>query len=345
MSVRHAYTGPFVLEDGTLLPGVRQAYVLHGRLNERRDNLVVLFHSLTGTPDPRDWWPEIVGPGRVIDTERYAVLGTNLLGSCYGTTRPPAGAAVTPRDMARLVRRLVQELGVRSVALAAGGSLGGMVALEWAATYPALTRAAVVFAAPAQHTAHAIGHNHVQRRALELGGAPGLELARMAAMLTYRTPLEFEHRFGRSAAEGGAFAMQSYLEHHGAKLRARFDAASYLTLLGAMDAHDVGRGRGGVARALRAFPGALTGVGIPGDGLYAPDDVRRWTDAAGARYRQIESVRGHDAFLLEAEQVAHILDAALRDAGPNDDAMHGRTQTSHADGRCTRLTPAAEVLP
>ena len=303
------------LESGHVLEDVEQAYTLLGALAPARDNLVVLFHSLTGGPDPRDWWRPLIGPGKALDTERYAVLTPNLLGSCYGTARPPAGVPVTPRDMARLVRPLVTELGVTSVALATGGSLGGMVTLEWAALYPSLTRAAVSFAAPAAHTAQAIGLGHIQRRALELGGAEGLALARMAAMLTYRTPVELDERFGRERRDDdGRFQVVSYLDHHGDRLVERFDAATYRTLLDAMDAHDVGRGRGGVDRALAAFEGRLLGVGIPGDRLYEPDAVRAWAEPAGG-YAEIRSRRGHDAFLLETDQVGAVLGDALTRAG------------------------------
>lgn len=309
--LRHHHVPSFTLQSGRVLRDLVQAYTLLGSLNEERDNLVVIFHSLTGTADPRDAWPTLIGPGRVIDTDRFAVLSTNLLGSCYGTSPPPADARVTPRDMAALVRRLVADLDVASVALATGGSLGGMVALEWAASFPRLTRGVVVFAAPASHTAQAIGFNHLQRRAVQVGGEAGLELARMAAMLTYRTPVELDGRFGRERRGDGAFQVQSYLTHHGAKLARRFDSASYVTLLDAMDAHDLGAGRGGSAAALGPLSDRLTGVGIPGDLLYSPEDVRAWTDAAGARYREIRSVHGHDAFLLEPQQVGTILDEAL----------------------------------
>jgi homoserine O-acetyltransferase len=306
----------FELELGAVLTGVEQAYRLEGRLNEARDNLVVVFHSLTGTPDVLAWWPEVVGPGRAVDTERYAVLCTNLLGSCYGTTRLPRGAdgkpvAVTTRDMARLVGLLVDDLGARSVALATGGSLGGMVTLEWAATFPDRTRCAIAFAAPAAHTAQGIGWNHVQRRAIELAGVEGLALARMAAMLTYRTAEELEARFGRERRDDGRFQVQSYLDHQGEKLVRRMDPDAYLALIGAMDAHDVGRGRGGIVPALRAFRGRLVGVGIPGDLLYTDRDVRTWTQAVGAEYREIHSLHGHDAFLLEPAQVAAIVREAL----------------------------------
>lgn len=312
----------FALESGDVLEEVVQAYHLDGALAPERDNLVVVFHGLTGSADVvGDWWSGAVGPGRAVDTDRYAVLCPNLLGSCYGTTGPWHAATgpappLTPRDMARLVGALVDELEVTSVALATGGSLGGMVALEWAALRPEGTRAVVALAAPAAHTAHAIGLNHVQRRAIEVAGEDGLEVARMLAMLTYRTPGELEARFGREPDEAEAFRVQSYLSHHGRKLRARFDARSYLALLGAMDAHDVGRGRGGVAAALRPFAGRLVGVGIPGDLLYSDADVRRWTEAAGAEYREIVSTRGHDAFLLEPAQVGRILAGVLASVAP-----------------------------
>lgn len=312
--LRHV-SGPFRLESGAVLERVEQAYTLTGELNAAKDNLVVVFHSLTGDADPLGWWTGVAGSGCVLDPATHAILCTNLLGSCYGTTRPPAGVLVTPRDMARLVKRVVDDLGVRSVALATGGSLGGMVALEWAATFPSLTRAVVAFAAPAAHTAQAIGFNHVQRRILDAAGADGLAIARMAAMLTYRTAEEFEARFGRERRDDdGRFQVQSYLDHQGEKLVRRFDSVAYRTLLDAMDAHDVGRDRGGIAAALRAFGGELVGVGIPGDLLYRAEDVQAWTDAAGCRYEEIHSVHGHDAFLLEPARVAEILDSVLRRA-------------------------------
>jgi homoserine O-acetyltransferase len=301
----------FALESGQVVPELTQAWERYGELNERRDNAVFVFHSLTGSAAAEQWWRGVVGPGCAIDTEQYAVYCPNLLGSCYGTHGLPADAAVTPRDMARFAALLVAHEGIRSVALAAGGSLGGMVALEWAAELRSLNRAVVVFAAPAAHTAFAIGYNHVQRRALELGGEAGIALARMAAVLTYRTSAEFEARFGRERREDGVFQVQSYLEHHGEKLAARMDAPSYRRLIDAMDAHDVGRGRGGVAAALRSTRTRLHGVGIVGDLLYSPEDVRSWVQAAGGSYHELSSTHGHDAFLLEQEAVSAVLRRVL----------------------------------
>jgi homoserine O-acetyltransferase len=194
--------------------------------------------------------------------DRYAVLSPNLLGSCYGTRFVAKGAAsITTRDQARLVALLLDDLGISRVVLATGGSLGGMVALEWAATFPERSETVAVFAAPAAHTAWGIGWNHVMRRAIAVAGVDGLALARMAGMLVYRTPGELEARFGRSEVEGGELAVRSYLDHHGEKLVARFDDASYVALLDAMDAHDVGRGRGSVGEALSVSAWRLTSSG------------------------------------------------------------------------------------
>ena len=318
-------TPRFALESGEILRDVSQAYALEGTINQARDNVVLVFHSLTGSPETLGGWKgSVIGPGKAIDTNRWAVLCPNLLGSCYGTTFKrslgkedgrSANPSISTRDQAHLIEILLSSLGISSLALATGGSLGGMVALEWAASFPGRSRAVVVFAAPAAHTAWAIGWSHVQRQAIEAAGpAAGLALARMVGMLTYRSPAELESRFGRRRGEAGPFAVQSYLTHHGAKLVARFDAGSYRTLLDTMDAHDVGRGRGGIAAALSAVRGRVVGVGITSDVLYPEDEVKRWVRAAGASYAVLRSAHGHDAFLLESGPVGSLL-ASLLEAG------------------------------
>ncbi len=310
----------FTLECGATLHDLRQAFHLDGALNALRDNLVLVFHALTGSADAAgDWWRELIGPGRALDTERWAVLAPNLLGSCYGTTGPSATPgkafpALTPRDQARFVSVLVESLGVRGVALATGGSLGGMVALEWAVLGATPTRATVVLAAPAAHTAQGIAWNAVQRACLDMAGDQGLQIARQISMIAFRSEDEFEARFGRAHESDGRFSVSSYLEHQGRKLADRFDAATYRALLDAMDAHDVGRGRGGVARAVRAIDGALYAVGVAGDQLYSAGVVRAWAAEAEAHYREISSRHGHDAFLLEHRQVGDILREALGQA-------------------------------
>ena len=348
-AARFHVTPRFALESGEVLRDVRQAYVLEGAINEKKDNVVVVFHSLTGSPETLGGWKgSVIGPGKAVDTNRWAVLCPNLLGSCYGTTfkrslrrvgKADAQPTITTRDQALLVFSLIESLGISSLALVTGGSLGGMVALEFAASFPERTGAAVVFAAPAAHTAWAIGWNQVQRRALEAGGPEaGLAVARMAGMLTYRTPEEFEVRFGRQGGTDEPFAVQSYLSRHGAKLVARFDAKSYRTLLGAMDAHDVGRGRGGAAAALARVGTRLTGVGIPGDGLYPEGVVKAWAEAAGAAFAELPSTHGHDGFLLEPEAAGAILGTTLagalaRVSLPAAAAEAGRASSSWAAAR------------
>ena len=319
-------TPRFALESGEILRDVRQAYVLEGEVNEAKDNVVLVFHSLTGSPETLGGWKgSVIGPARAIDTNKWAVLCPNLLGSCYGTSfkrlargasEPPSTPSVSTRDQAHLVEILLTALGIERPALVTGGSLGGMVALEWAASFPERSRSVVVFGAPAAHTAWALGWNHVQRKAIEAAGpSAGLAIARMVGMLTYRSPAELESRFARLPGDGEPFAIQSYLTHHGAKLVARFDAESYLTLLDAMDTHDVGRGRGGPAAALSAFRGRLFGVGITSDVLYPEGEVRRWVRAAGAESRTLVSPHGHDAFLLESGPVGTVLAEALETGG------------------------------
>jgi homoserine O-acetyltransferase len=346
----------FRLECGATLLDVTQAYHLDGV--PRPGTVVLVLHALTGGPDAAGveagWWRGVIGPGRAVDPARWAVLSPNLLGSCYGTrwravewgdgSAPGADAIppITTRDQARFVGLLVAALGLPldagALALVAGGSLGGMVALEWAATFPQSARAVVALAAPAAHPAWGVAWNHLQRAALDLAGpgreAEGLALARRIAMLSYRTGAEFDSRFGRARASGTGrdFAVEAYLAGHGARLVSRFDPAAYRALLGAMDAHDVGRGRGGDAGAvLRRFGGLLVGVGVPGDVLYDAEVVRTWTRAAGGAYRELHSAVGHDAFLVEQAQVGALLAEALADAIAGVGA--GALRTRRRDGR------------
>jgi len=335
MSVRHAsetrqlrfaQLPPLPLECGEMLSRATMAYHLDGQLSPRRDNLILVLHALTGSADAAgDWWKGLIGPGCALDTDRYAVLAPNLLGSCYGSSGPRASGerfpTLTTRDQARAIAVLLESLGIARVALVTGGSLGGMVALEFVASFPGRAARAAVFAAPAAQPAVAIGWSHVQREALRIGGEEGLQLARQVAMLTYRTSVGLRGRFGRLRGDRGAFSVQEWLWAHGARLDARFDRASYLALLDVMDTHDVGRGRGGIGERLRESGSALTGIAIPGD-LFAPvEDVQDWVRAAGGTFRTIESEHGHDAFLIERSRVAALLRESLAESpGASPDA-------------------------
>jgi homoserine O-acetyltransferase len=228
---------------------------------------------------------------------------------------------VTTRDQARALWCLLGALGIDRLALVTGGSLGGMVALEVALERPSAVDRLLPIAAPAATGPLAMAWNHLQLRLIERLGDEGLALARQLAMTTYRSESDFDDRFGRRLEPDGRPAVVSYLDHQGRKLLARFDPDTYRVLAGAMDAHDIGRGRGGVPAALRRLAPAgtrLTGLGIAGDILYGPDQVRALVgDAASAGvragYRELRSTKGHDAFLVEWDQLAAVLGEVLAD--------------------------------
>ena len=244
------------LESGARVETVHVHYRLEGAISPTRDNLVLVVHALTGTAHASEWWKGVIEPGGAIDPTRHAILCANLLGGCNGTTgpsndHPDALPNFTTRDQAAVLARLLDALGVTQPLLIAGGSLGGMVALEFAASFPERVRGAVVLAAPAAQTAQGIVWGAIMQRAIAVGGVEdGLALARMVGMLSYRTPEGLERRFGRTRHADGEFLVSEWLSIHGEKLVQRFDATSYVALLAAMDAHDVGRGRGGIAAAL-----------------------------------------------------------------------------------------------
>ena len=323
--------GDLALEQGGTLSALELAYHTGGA-PIGYDNVVVVLHALTGTSNVgTDWWNEVVGPAKAIDTRHYHVIAPVLPGSCYGTTWQGYGTGTAPtlgtRDQAAAVWALLDRLGVSAPALVTGGSLGGMVALELSASRPPAVRRTVVFAAPAAHGAWAIAWHHLQREIIDaLSDERGLALARSLATLSFRSEREFNGRFGRTQRSDGRFSVQDYLDHQGKKLVARFDARAWRTLSAAMDAHDVGRGRGGVATALRSIRGTLVGVGITNDSLYGEREVQAWTDAAGARFVRIHSTHGHDAFLLEQRQVGRLLRAAL------DETVRARHE-SDGEGR------------
>jgi homoserine O-acetyltransferase/O-succinyltransferase len=324
----------FVTARGERITGLQLRYRVIGDVRAAQEHgWILVFHALTGSANVEQWWGPLIGPGRPLDTSRHAIVSANLLGSCYGSTGPQEWAAeheepfpdLTPADLALAHIPLLQHLRVDRLALATGGSLGGMVALEWGRRSPVRLDRLVVFAAPAATSAQAIAWNTVQRLAIEAdpawrggryppGGGPaaGLAAARALAMITYRSGIEFTARFGRhSSRAAGRFDVDHYLRRQGDKLVARFDAASYVALMRAMDLHDVGDwGTAGSETATRV--GTVIGVGVDTDILYLPAEVRDWTEAyraagANARYREIASTAGHDAFLIEWNQVEAIL--------------------------------------
>ena len=243
------------------------------------------------------------------------MLFRSRTGEAYGTAFP----TVTVRDQARAQWALLDHLGIRWLALVAGGSLGGMVAIETALQRPMAARALLPIAAPTATGALAIAWNHLQLELIDRLGERGLELARQLAMTTYRSEADFEERFGGRREADGRPSILSYLDHQGRKLVDRFDPLTYATLVRAMDSHDIGRDRGGVQEALAllaAKPTWLVGIGITGDILYTADQVRALVGAARlaglpAEYRELRSTKGHDGFLTEWDQLTSVVQEIL----------------------------------
>jgi homoserine O-acetyltransferase len=333
--------GDLTTERGEVLHDARVRYRVYGDPQAAAEHgWVLVFHALTGSADVDAWWGPLVGPGRAFDTSRHAIIAANLLGSCYGSTGPVEWAAagrgafpvLTTVDLALAQEQLLAALGITHVALATGGSLGGMVALQWGQRTACRVDRLVVFAAPAVTSAQSIAWNAAQRMAIEADpswqggryhpGQPpgaGLAAARAIAMITYRSAVEFEARFGRARTRRlDAFDVDAYLRRQGEKLVARFDAASYVTLMQAMDLHDVGPlPDAAVATAARVRE--VIGVGIDTDILYPRAEVQDWVGAYAAHghgaYAEITSACGHDAFLIELDQVEAILKGSGGTAG------------------------------
>lgn len=348
---------PLLLESGETLAPVDVAYHTYGRLNADGSNAVLVCHAMTGDAYvarpgegdlPAGWWQDLFGPGAPLDARRYFIICSNILGSCYGTTGPsstnpltgrpfgPDFPSISIRDIVRVQKALLDQLGVKQLALAIGGSLGGMQVLEWALLFPERVGAIATIATAVRHSDWAIGLNEAARVAITsdpewLGGRyhrqpkRGLALARMVAMLSYRHYDSYNQNFDRSADAGDKnfddpfegqrrFAVESYLRYQGQKLVNRFDANCYLTISRAMDAHDITRGRGNLAEVLGRIQVPSLCVGINSDLLYPDADQRQMAAMMPqGRYDQISSIHGHDAFLIEFDQMQRILGSFLSD--------------------------------
>ena len=290
------------------------------------------------------WWDGLIGPGAPIDTDRYFVVCPNVLGSCQGTTGPASEApdgdfygsrfpVITIRDQVAVEVALADSLGIQTWAAVIGGSMGGMRVLEWCIDQPDRVSRAVVLSVGAAASANQIALSALQVRAIRSDPAfhggdyyrtharpvEGLSIARGIGQYSYRTEAEFDQRFGRARQDeedplkGGRYSIESYLQYHGEKLARRFDPNSYILLSEAMNHHDVGRDRGGVAQALRRVSAEVTVAGIASDRLYPlwqQEDLARQMPNR-PEVHVIDSAFGHDGFLLETRQVGAVLSSAL----------------------------------
>jgi homoserine O-acetyltransferase len=359
---------PLVLDGGITLAPWQIAYETYGTLNEAKTNAVLVCHALTGdqyaastnplTGKP-GWWDLVVGPGKPIDTDRFFVISSNVLGGCMGTTgpastNPETGRAwgldlpvITIADMVRAQAALIDHLGIPDLFLVAGGSMGGMQVLQWASAYPDRVFAAAPIATAASHSAQNIAFYEVGRQAvvadpdwregryLDEGTFPrkGLSVARMAAHITYMSEVSLHQKFGRRLQNrdrlgfgfDGDFQIESYLRHQGTSFVDRFDANSYLYVSRAMDYFDLASDHGGVlAHAFKGTKTRFCVMSFTTDWAFPTRDSRTIVHAlaaAGAKvsFAEIESDRGHDAFLLDEPEMHAILsgfiDSAARARG------------------------------
>jgi homoserine O-acetyltransferase len=346
--------GAFPLDGGGSLDGINVAYETYGRLDTDASNAILICHALTGdqhvaSPHPRTgkpgWWSRVVGPGRPIETDRNLVICANVLGSCMGSSGPASVAGdgrpygmrfpvITIRDMVRAQAALLDHLGINRLKAVVGGSMGGMQALEWAATYPERVGAALVIASSARHSAQNIAFHEVGRQAIMAdpnwrGGdyyeaeppTAGLAVARMAAHITYLSEAGLTEKFGRRLQGRDAksfgfdadFQVESYLRHQGISFTDRFDANSYLYITRAMDYLDIAEEHGGsLASAFRGSATRFCLISFDSDWLYPTAESRAIVhalNAAGApvSFVELSSPFGHDSFLLDNAEMNRVM--------------------------------------
>lgn len=331
----HKFKQPFVTESGFSFPDPEVAYKTWGQLNKARDNVVVIFHALTGNADADIWFKGLFEAEGYVDPKHHFVICINVLGSCYGTTGPtsinphtggPYRAdfpRITIRDIVRLQQKLLDKLDIKEIELIIGGSLGGMQALEFC-VMDDRPRSAVLIGMGKAHRPWAIGISHAQRCAIftdpnwkdgyydaEHPPADGLSVARMIAMNSYRSPEDYDQKFGRDSQpnrKDQQFQVESYLSYQGDKLVNRFDANSYVRLTQAMDTHDVARGRSSYRQVLKNIQIPVAVIGIDTDLLYPPEEQKELASLIpNAFYYEVKSPHGHDAFLIEFEQMNKFL--------------------------------------
>jgi homoserine O-acetyltransferase len=353
--------GPLTLDGGGILAPVEIAYETYGTLNADRSNALLICHALTGdqhvasahpiTGKP-GWWTRMVGEGKPIDPGRHFIICANVIGGCTGSSGPatinPATGVpwamgfpvITIRDMVRAQALLLDHLGIGTLAAVIGGSMGGMQALSWSATFPDRVRAAVVIASAARHTAQNIAFHEVGRQAVMAdpqwrggdyyaAGEPptaGLAVARMAAHITYLSEAGLTEKFGRRLQARDAksfgfdadFQVESYLRHQGISFVDRFDANSYLYITRATDYFDLAEEHGGMlANAFRGTKTRFCLISFDTDWLYPTAESRTIVHAlnaagAAASFVELTSPFGHDAFLLDSPELNRVVDGFLR---------------------------------
>jgi homoserine O-acetyltransferase len=360
---------PLLLECGEKLAPVEVEYEIYGTMNDKRDNVILLLHALSGDAHAAGWdkeaesmgrlwrkkrpgwWDPMIGPGKTLDTNKYCIICSNVLGSCYGTTGPasinpatgkPYGLSfpvVTVGDWVVLQERLISYLGIERLYAVIGGSLGGQQALEWALAFPDRVERAIILASAARLSVQGLAFNAVARNAIvndpyfEEGNyydkdfpKQGLAIARMLGHITYLSETSMRQKFGRRyrAAEGPGFHLgvdfevESYLEHQGQSFVERFDANSCLYITRAMDYYDAASwGDGDLDKACSRAKCKFLLVSFSSDWLYTPEQMKElalalYRNRKAATFVNLPSNVGHDAFLLEIDALEPIISNFLK---------------------------------
>jgi len=323
----------FITESGKRITKPELVYQTWGELNATRNNVILVCHALTGNSDATDWFHGLFDERGIIDLKQHFVICINHPGSCYGSVgptsvNPETGNAyqadfpgLTIRDIVRMEQILLDELDIKGIEVIIGGSMGGMIALEFC-VMDSRIKSACLIAMGKAHSAWAIGISQAQRIAIKADKnwnngfysedeppSEGLAAARAMAMLTYRSPQNYEQRFERKwNVQKEVFEVESYLNYQGEKLTKRFDANSYLTLTYAMDSHDIARGRGTAKSVLGRLEVPVLIIGIDSDLLYPIHEQIELAELIpNSTFREIKSKYGHDGFLIEFEQMNRAL--------------------------------------
>jgi homoserine O-acetyltransferase len=326
------------LESGSLIPNYHIAYTTYGQLNQAKDNVVWIFHALTANSHAAEWWPGLVGEGKLFTPGKYFIICVNMPGSCYGSTGPldtdPATGEpyfhhfpfFTPRDMARAYQPLRKYLGIQRIHIGIGGSMGGQQLLEWAVEEPGLFEYIFPIATNARHSAWGIAFNSSQRMCIEAdstwkeknaaAGMEGMKAARSIALISYRHYETYHASQSEPLVEKiENYKSESYQKYQGEKLGRRFNAFSYYFLSKSMDAHNLGRGRESIEGALGRIQAKTTVIGITSDILFPLSEQQFIAEnISGGTFIPINSLYGHDGFLLEYEQIGKIISNAVSGA-------------------------------
>lgn len=331
----YQYEKSVQLESGVMLPRLTIGYHTFGTLNKTRDNVIWVCHALTANSDIREWWGDLLGPGKLFDTDKYFVVCANILGSCYGTTGPRSRnpknhisyslefPAFTIRDIAKVSLLLKDYLNVDEIALLIGGSCGGHQCLEMALKAPDLVKNMVLLATSARESAWAIALHEAGRMALtadptfrenrDRAGATGLKAARAQALLGYRTIQAYvKEQTDTEDEKIDEFKAASYVQYQGTKLERRFYGQSYYYLLKALDTHNIGRNRNGIEAALKQLTMPTVVIGIDSDMLIPIPFQQMLADhLPNGQFRSVSSEYGHDGFLIETEAITKAIRSAM----------------------------------